>query len=66
MNYTYEMIMIDSKLVIKEFLIGQVIAKHSLNKIIRIKNNPNHMSFQKESALRVLKFLEQNHPEHLI
>lgn len=66
MNYSYKIITEDSKLVIEEFLTGQIIAKHSLNKIIRIKNNPNHMCFQKESTLRVLKYLEWNYPEWLI
>ena len=37
MNYSYKIITEDSKLVIEEFLTGQIIAKHSLNKIIRIK-----------------------------
>lgn len=66
MSYTYEIITRDSKFIIQEFKIGQSIARHSINKIIRIKNNPNDMCFEKESLLRTLKWLVEYHPELLL
>lgn len=66
MNYTYKIIIRDSKFIIEEFLIEQLISRYSLNTIIRIKNNPNNMCFKKESSLRALKWLKENHPEYLI
>ena len=77
MKYNYEIITRESKFIIEEFFIEEIIARHSLNKIIRIKNNPNDMyfhgdmsfhdmSFQKESLLRTLKWTERNHPELLL
>ena len=77
MKYNYKIITRESKFIIEEFLIEEIIARHSLSKIIRIKNNPNDiyfhgdmsfrdMSFQKESLLRTLKWTKMNHPELLL
>jgi hypothetical protein len=45
MNYTYKILIRDSKFIIEEFSLGEVTARHPLNKIIRIKNNSNDMYF---------------------
>lgn len=66
MKYTYEIITRDSKFIIQESINSYPSARHSLNKIIRIKNNPNDMCFQKESLLRAMKWLQQYHSELLL
>ena len=64
MNYTYKILIRESKFIIEELSLGEVIARHSLNKIIIIKDSP--WGFWSEGALRTLKWLESNHPELLL
>ena len=64
MNYTYKILIKESKFIIEELLLGEVTTRYSLNKIIMIKNSP--WRYWNEGALRALKWLENNHPELLL
>ena len=53
------------KLIIKEFE-GENYRWRFVDKLIEIKKNPNQMFFQKQTALRMLKWLQEHHPELLL
>ena len=72
MNYTYEIARNFGeakegyKLTIKEFEDEKYNGWHFVDKLIKIKNDPNRMFFEKQKALRMLSWLEINYPELLI
>ena len=72
MNYTYEIARNFGKaeegykLTIREFEDEKYNGWHFVDKLIEIKKYPNKMFFEKQKALRMLNWLQENHPELLI
>lgn len=54
------------KLIIKEFEGENYHGWRFVDKLIEIKKNPNQMFFQKQTALRMLNWLQEHHPELLL